>query len=68
MEMILYSIFLLLYELLIFHKALYILGLSTLLQIVEFHSFLCPSNILLYMCIYTHTHARWDIIWVDFMS
>ena len=55
--MILYSIFLLLYELLIFHKALYILGLSTLLQIVEFYSFLCLSNILLYMCVYTHTRT-----------
>ena len=54
MEEILYGICLLLYELLIFHKALYILCLSTLLQIVEFHSFLCLSNILLHMCIHTH--------------
>ena len=53
MEVILYSICLWLYELLIFHKALYILGLSMLLQIIEFHSFLCLS-IFYCICVYTH--------------
>ena len=45
----------------LFQRAWYSLGLSTLLQMVKFHSFLWPSNmakcVYIYIYIYIETHT-----------